>query len=89
MIDVQTAVKASFDFLHSVYNSKDLFDVRIEEAELSEDSQYWFITLGFTHGMHDTAFQAPHEKATHQRELKKFRINANTGNVLAMEIRPL
>jgi len=72
MIDVQTAVKASFDFLHSVYNSKDLFDVRIEEAELSEDSQYWFITLGFTHGMHDTAFSGSTRESNSSARIEKI-----------------
>jgi len=49
-IDVRKAVVATINYLESF---KDLMgsgfeDLRLEEVELSEDKQYWLITLGFT-----------------------------------------
>jgi hypothetical protein len=48
-IDVRNAVGAAQNYFHSVqdmigYHTEDL---RLEEAEFSEDKQHWFITLGF------------------------------------------
>lgn len=47
MIGVKEAVRIAMDYLATLYEDKDLRDVLLEEVRLSEDDQYWLVTLGF------------------------------------------
>jgi hypothetical protein len=68
-------------------------NLRLEEVKKTEDSNHWLITLGY-----DAPFKPPYVRtlfpaATPQpeyeysREYKLFRVNGETGEVEAMEIR--
>lgn len=98
-VDVKKAVLTAKNYWESLegitgFKAKDL---RLEEVELSEDKNYWFITLGFNIGQpmdlekrsnsFDDVMISLSEKSLNQRDYKIFKINADTGEVESMKIR--
>jgi len=89
-VDVRSAVDAAQIYLDSV---QDMIghteDLRLEEAELSEDKQYWLITLGFNRLVDKTSNPLADLVAirNYERDYKVFKINAQTGEVQSMKIR--
>ena len=45
IIEVQKAAHIAFDYLQQLYPSNEVTPLMLEEVELSEDENYWFITL--------------------------------------------
>jgi len=93
MVDVRSAVVAARKHFSSL---EDLIgfgteDLRLEEAELSEDKKHWFITLGFIRPVDKTSNPLADLMATrnYEREYKVFKIDATTGEVKSMKIREL
>ena len=78
MIDVKTAVKVAADYLSSLVSA---YNTRLEEVELTEDGDYWLITLSY-----DTK---PSPLPFELRSYKQLKLNRQTGDVLAMKIRTL
>ncbi len=87
MLDVKEAAKKASDYFAALYPAHSggfgPSDVRLEEVELTEDGQYWLITLSYPlntglAGILDT---------TSRREYKVFKIDAGTGQVKSMKIR--
>ncbi|MEG4969803.1 hypothetical protein QUB11_24630 [Microcoleus sp. B6-A1] len=90
-IDVRNAVGAAQQYFGSLrdmigYHTEDL---RLEEAELSEDKKHWFITLGFIRPVDKTSNPIADLMAirNYEREYKVFKIDATTGEVHSMKIR--
>lgn len=89
-VDVRNAVGAAQNYIASL---QDMIgrpeDVRLEEAELSEDKQYWLITLGFNRLVDKTSNPLADLVAirNYERDYKVFKINAQTGEVQSMKIR--
>ncbi|HAT15451.1 MAG TPA: hypothetical protein DCS91_19420 [Microcoleaceae bacterium UBA11344] len=92
-LDVRNAVIAAQNHFTSLRDMMGFGteDLRLEEAELSEDKKYWFITLGFTrpgdknkNPLGDLIGNLPDE-----REYKVFKIDAQSGEVQSMKIREL
>ncbi len=90
MLSVKDAVNASIRYFELIQNSigDELKNLRLEEAELSDDRRKWLITLGF-----DVLVEPSRTilelslSAKYQREYKLFRVDAETGEVEAMKIR--
>jgi hypothetical protein len=85
MIDVKQAVEAAANFIAGLYNVAN-FTTRLEEVELSEDGNYWLITLSFAFSVSadlGALLSAP------RRQYKVCKVDANTGQVLSMKIREL
>ena len=91
MIDIKQAVKSATEYLISLYDSVELNDLMLEEVELSEDDQYWLVTLGFTTrisvSVEPVLKIAGHKEA--MRQFKVIKINTITGEPLSMKIREL
>ena len=92
-IDVRNAVGAAQRYFGSLqdvigYPTEDL---RLEEAELSEDKKHWFITLGFIRPVDKTSNPVADLLAirNYEREYKVFKIDATTGEVQSMKIREI
>ena len=89
-VDVRNAVGAAQNYIVSL---QDMIgrpeDLRLEEAELSEDKQYWLITLGFNRLVDKTSNPLADLVAirNYERDYKVFKINAQTGEVQSMKIR--
>lgn len=84
MLDVQQAAHAATNHLVSLYPQQVLNDVRLEEVELSDDENYWFITLSY---LPATPISLLHLQP--RREYKVFKIDSQTGRVRSMKIRNL
>lgn len=98
-IDVKTAVSAAIEYLRFLQDniSDELQNVRLEEVELSEDRNYWLVTLGYDVPVkHQTALEkimtspalSP-GSPTYKREYKVFKVNSENSQVEAMNIRVL
>jgi hypothetical protein len=77
MIEAKKAVNAASDYFREVtgYNG----NVTVEEIELDESDEYWWVTLGY---IEDDRLSSPFGRA-----FKAFRVRASDGKVTAMKIR--
>ncbi|MEG4349657.1 hypothetical protein QUA74_07930 [Microcoleus sp. LAD1_D3] len=91
MVDVRSAVGAAQQYFISLQDMIGFGteDLRLEEAELSEDKKHWFITLGFIRPVDKTINPVADLLAirNYEREYKVFKIDATTGEVQSMKIR--
>ncbi len=83
MVDVKEAVKQALEYFTGLYQGS-YSNLALEEVELSDDEDYWLITLGFTP---PTTGLGALAGANIRREYKIFRIKSETGKVLSMKIR--
>jgi hypothetical protein len=85
-IDARTAAHAAADYFRDLYANVKSFS--LEEVELSEDGDYWLITLSFEVGPKTTAGFAIRLEPP-KTKFKVFKVNAQTGQVVSMRIRKL
>lgn len=82
-VDVRQAAQAAMQYFQRLFPAVTHFS--LEEVELSEDEKYWMITLGYdvARVSGSIILRPPTTK------YKVFKVNATTGEVLAMKIRSL
>lgn len=85
MLEVKEAVKVATEYIQTLFTEKQIPELRLEEVELSQDSQFWEVTLSFV-VREPTAYLSLGD-AARSREYKIFRVNAETGQVQSMKIR--
>jgi hypothetical protein len=95
MIDVKQAVANAVKFLTDMFAGEPIMDVRLEEVELSEDGQYWYITLSMLRKPGESG-RIPSVAESLQsfigrmdREYKVLAVRAQDGQVQSMKIRQL
>lgn len=85
MLDVKEAAQRASEYSAGLYaDQADSFsNVQLEEVELTDDGQYWLITLSYIPPT------APNTLLVvgHKRKYKVFKISAGTGEVKSMKIR--
>ncbi|HEX6623903.1 MAG TPA: hypothetical protein VF064_09330 [Pyrinomonadaceae bacterium] len=84
MMDVKQAAKLASDYFNSLYETQSLSNVLLEEVELTENGEYWLITLSYP-AQPETVSSIFGTK----RQYKVFKINAETGEVQSMKIRKI
>lgn len=94
ILNIKEVVKNGVAFLTNLY--EDAGTILVEEVEMDENQQYWFITLSYK--LTDKGSEVA-EPATLQslaflylskdRNYKTLKIDAKTGAVLSMKIREL
>lgn len=90
-ISVQTAVERAVLYFRSLvlgFNKvaqKPITNVTLEEVERSPDQKFWLVTLGFNEPRESP--QLPKFLQVPVRTLKVFKVNAQSGEVVAMKIR--
>jgi hypothetical protein len=84
VLDVREAAKRASEYFGALYSDNDPAKLRLEEVELTEDGQYWLITLSYPRVGLAQLFgnDGP-------REYKLFKIRADTGEVKSMKIRKI
>lgn len=90
MIDIKQAVSIAIEFMKSLYDKSEILDLRLEEVELSDDAQYWLITLGFLRpspAKHPFEAIAALGQPSYVRVYKVIKVNADTGDTMSMKIR--
>ncbi|AFM23007.1 hypothetical protein [Desulfomonile tiedjei] len=81
MIDVKTAVDNAVNYAATLYGkgwASLVPGLLVEEVELSDDEQFWYVTLGWDADRLGTS-----------RIYKSFKVRADSGDVVAMKIRTL
>jgi len=85
MIDIKKASDKAIEHLESLYPDKELGNILLEEAELSDDGKFWQITVSFKRlgavgGVGESVFVG-------DRSYKVFTLLADTGEVRSMKNR--
>ena len=95
-LNVKDAVRVAVDYVRDLLSPDQLSDVRLEEVELSDDGDYWFVTVGFSRPEVQKQREAVATGSgilgllrpqTLEREYKVVKINARSGDVQSMKIR--
>lgn len=86
MIDVKEATQIALSYFEDLYGEDAFSNVLLEEVERDEEKStaYWLITIGFSE--HDER-GGPLKVLELSRRYKRFRIDAETGEVVSMKIR--
>ena len=84
MITVKEAVMAALEFVDDIFADEKLLDPRLEEVELSEDEEFWYVTLSF---VRQPTKLVEALKGSHSREYKILTVRSETGMVQSMKIR--
>jgi len=79
MLDVKEAAQKASEYFAALYSDQAASRVQLEEVELSDDGEYWLITLSYP--------VSPSFSVPAKRKYKIFKINAKTGEVKSMKIR--
>lgn len=90
MIDVQDAVRNAFEYIENLFDDEEIKDLRLEEIELTDDENFWLVTLGFFRSNvqdDQEGILASVVTGPPKREYKIMRIRAEDGEVRAMKIR--
>ena len=89
MVPIQQAFQSSIEFLRQAYPEETDPAATIEEAEVSEDKQYWYLTVAFNRmpGPPTTGLEALVGRGLNpRRTFKRFKLESHTGEVVAMNI---
>ena len=90
MIDVKQAVANALKFLLDMYGEQKVLSPRLEEVELSEDGNVWYVTVSFlTEATAPDLVSALSGSSRLDRQYKVLTVWANDGNVRSMKIRQL
>jgi hypothetical protein len=76
MIDVKEAADLARKYFLSLHEGRGVYQLALEEVELSNDERYWLITLSYS----DNPILAG-------VKYKTFKIDAESGRVFSMKIR--
>ncbi len=95
-IDARDAVKSATDYLDHIKDlmGKTFNNLRLEELELSENLQFWKVTLGYDvpytpSGIESLMTPGSYGQKSSKREYKIFNVDAQTGAVQSMKIRSI
>jgi len=86
MLDVKEAAHRASEYFAGLYAGQSVSDVQLEEVELTEDGQFWLITLSYPVIPSSERSLMPFALAL-QRKYKVFKIDSKTGEVKSMKIR--
>ena len=90
MVDVKQAVANALKFLVYMYGEQKVLSPRLEEVELSEDGNVWYVTVSFlTEATASELVEALSGSSRLDRQYKILTVWANDGNVRSMKIRQL
>ena len=89
MIDAKQAVKKAVTYLNEMFDATEFRDVFPEEVELTNDDRFWDVTIGFLRRQVSTS-EGPMASLVgptegFKREVRVFRIDAETGTVRSMK----
>ncbi len=94
-LDVKQAVMTAMQWLRDVYSDEKLANVGLEEV--AADENVWLVTVGFSRpwdfprsrrpGFDPLGDLFPREVPVPEREYKRVKVDAATGQVIGMEMR--
>jgi hypothetical protein len=90
MIGPKEAVASAEAYVRELYSESNLKGLRLEEIEQSADGKYWLITLGWWEPRvipNTVNFDIMTRGENPPRVYKTFKVDSESGAVLAMKIR--
>ena len=92
-IDVKEAVRLAKEFAASLLEPEKISNLGLEAVERTEDGHHWLVTLGFSRPW-ATARRSespldqvlPFRGPQPDREYKVFKVDAESGDVVAMQV---
>ena len=94
ILDIKEVVKNGVTFLKNLYENAS--GILVEEVEMDDQQQYWFITLSYRLTRRSSVVDEPTTLQSlaflypsKDRSYKTLKIDAKTGAVLSMKIREL
>jgi hypothetical protein len=89
MLDVKQAAQTASTYFADLYAGQGVSGVRLEEVELTEDGNFWLITLGFPDSdpPKNTSVASMFGTTGPNRLYKVFKVDAATGDIKSMKIR--
>ncbi|NER00236.1 MAG: hypothetical protein F6K30_26650 [Cyanothece sp. SIO2G6] len=92
-VNVKSAVRIAIDYVKDLYSDSNLRDLMLEEVELSEATNQWLITVGFsppeTNSQTQSLIMPSKTGQTLSRRYKVVNIDAATGQPVSMRIRTI
>lgn len=94
-IDVKEAVRLAKEFASSLLDSEKISNLGLEAVERTEDGQLWLVTLGFSRSWSSSGARRsespldqllPFRGPQSEREYKVFKVDAESGEVVAMQV---
>jgi hypothetical protein len=97
-IDVKQAVRLAKEFAAGIYEKERISRLGLEAVERTEDGKYWLVTLGFARPWSakprkqdvlksfDETMRGIVREPRLEREYKVFRVDAQSGAVVGMEM---
>jgi hypothetical protein len=86
-IDVRAAVSAATKFASQLFSPEQR--ASLEEVEKTEDGKFWLVTLGFESRNTGLNKSLADMLSPPKERFKIFRVNAKTGRVVSMKMRPV
>ena len=86
MLDVKEAAQRASEYFAGLYAKEGVENVQLEEVELTDDGEYWLITLSYPMVPPSDMAIVPFNLAF-KRKYKVFKIDSKTGEVKSMKIR--
>ena len=86
MLDVKEAAQRASEYFAGLYADEGVLNVQLEEVELTDDGQYWLITLSYPMIRSGEMSGIPINLAF-RRKYKVFKIDSRTGEVKSMKMR--
>lgn len=86
LLQLKEAIEITLNYFKEIYDRElhTYRDINIEEIELSDDEDYWYITVGYT--VPSTMVKL-FQSSEGMRKYKIFKVDSNTGAVKSMKIR--
>jgi hypothetical protein len=96
-IDVMQAVRLAKDFARGIYENEKISRLGLEAVERTEDGKHWLITLGFLRPWSHQRFRKRDDfnallepkksrNLALNREYKIFRLDAQSGEIVSVEM---
>jgi hypothetical protein len=94
MADLKEAVSEAMKYIADIYSPEELIEPMLEEVQLTEDGNYWLITIGFSYPKFteyplQESFQDNIMGERYQRIYKVIKVRVMDGKPIAMLIRKL
>jgi hypothetical protein len=95
IIDVRQAARIARDYIQYLFADEGISGIQLEEVALSDDEQYWYVTIGFdtTRVAHDSEYGPldiiSGNRPKYIRDYKVVVVRTSDGKVDSVKIREL
>jgi len=85
-LEAKRAIKAAWDYFHTLFRTAPSANVSLEEVELSSDRKHWLVTLSFEE-LRRKRPELPAFLRVPRQRFKVFKVERESGRVVSMKMR--